>query len=145
MATQFQVTDEFANYVGLKGINLDTDTFYAVLTDVAPTKAGSTNLASISANIIGAQGGYAQVLVPNPTWAETSAASGVWKFSSDAFSWTATGADFEPAQYIVIYSDTHASDGIVGFLDYGAPFTVTENNSLTVTPGASGILTVTVS
>ena len=140
---QFQVTDEFAQYMGNAEIDLNSHVYKAVLTLTAPTKAGTTNLASLTQ--IAATGGYAAVAVGNPTWAETGAASGVWKFSSDAFSWTATGADFAPARYIAIYNDTATGDPVVGFLDYTSQFIVTENNSLTVTPGANGILTVTVS
>lgn len=142
MAT-FQVTDEFANYLGQGDVELDAHVFKAALTLTAPTKAGSSTLASVTQ--IGATGGYAVVTVPTTTYTETGAASGIWEFDSAAFSWTATGADFDSARYIVIYDDTHASDVVVGFLDYGAAFVVSEGNSLTVTPGANGIFRITVS
>jgi hypothetical protein len=144
MAVTFQVTDQFASYLGLAGVNLDTHAFKAVIGTVAPTKAGTTTLASLT-GLLSAAGGYAAADVPNPTWAETGAASGIWQFSSDAFSWTAVGADFDAGRYITIYDDDHASDIVVGFLDYGSSFLVTEGNSLTVTPGATGILRITVS
>jgi len=142
MAT-FQVTDEFANYLGTAAANMDTHVFKAALTLTAPVKATTTTLSTVTQ--IAATGGYAVTADINGTWAETGAGTGIWQFTSSAFSWTATGADFASARYIVIYDDTHASDAVVGFVDYGAPFVVTEGNSLTVTPGANGIFRLTVS
>lgn len=141
MAT-FQVTDEFANFLGKKRDDLSADTFKAVLSNVAPTKAGTQVLADITQ--IAATGGYAAVTLSGVTWAETGAGSGIWQFTSAAFSWTASGADFATARYISIYDDTSTNDDVVGFLDYGAAFVVTNGNSFTVTPGGSGVFRITV-
>jgi hypothetical protein len=145
MAT-FQVTDEWANYLSsTKTIDVDADTFKAVLTNTAPTKAGSQVLADITQ--IAATGGYAAVTLTSVTFAETGAGTGIWQFSSAAFTWTASGADFATARYVAIYDDTPTSplDPLVGYLDYGTTFVVTNGNSLTVTPGANGIYRTTVS
>jgi len=145
MAT-FQVVDEWANYLSsTKTIDLDADTFKAVLTNTAPTKAGTQVLADITQ--IASTGGYAAVSLASVTFAETAGGSGIWKFSAAAFSWTASGADFATARYVVIYDDTPTSpaDPVVGYLDYGTTFVVTNGNSLTVTPGANGIYLTTVS
>lgn len=50
------------------------------------------------------------------------------------------------ARYIVIYDDTPTSpaDPLIGYLDYGTTFVVTNGNSFTVTPGGSGIFRMTV-
>ena len=141
MAT-FQVTDEFANFVGKKRDDLSADTFKAVLSNVAPTKAGTQVLADITQ--IAATGGYAAVTLTGAAWAETGAGTGIWAFTSSAFSWTASGADFATARYVAIYDDTSTNDDIVGYADYGATFVVTNGNSLTVTPGANGIMRITV-
>lgn len=148
MAT-FQVTDEWANYMavsgGAAGVDVDGDTYKAVLSNVAPTKAGTTILTDITQ--IAGTGGYAAVTLSGITWAETGAGTGIWQFSSNAFSWTASGADFATARYIAIYDDTPTSpvDPVVGFLDYGTTFVVTNGSTFTVTPGANGIYRVTVS
>lgn len=142
MAT-FQVTDEFANYLGKKRDDLSADTLKAVLTLTAPTKAGSQVLADLTQ--IASTGGYAAVTLASVTWAETGAGTGIWQFSSAAFSFTASGANFASARYMAIYDDTSTNDDLVGFLDYGTSFTVTDGNSITFTPGASGIFRVTVS
>lgn len=142
MAT-FQVTDEFANFVGLKRDNISTDTIKAVLTLTAPTKAGSQVLADLTQ--IASTGGYAAVTLASVTWAETAGGSGIWQFSSAAFSFTASGADFASARYMAIYDDTSTNDDLIGFLDYGSSFVVTDGNSITFTPGANGIFRMTVS
>ena len=145
MAT-FQVTDEFANYLAsTKTIDLDADTFKAVLTNSAPTKAGTQVLADITQ--IAGTGGYAAATLSGVTFAETGAGTGIWQFTSSAFAWTASGADFATARYIAIYDDTPTSpaDPVVGYLDYGSTFVVTNGNTFTVTPGANGIFRITVS
>lgn len=142
MAT-FQVVDEFANFLGKKRDDLSADTFKAVLTNTAPTKAGTQILTDITQ--IAATGGYAAVSLSGVTWAETGAGTGIWQFTSSPFSWTASGADFATARYVVIYDDTSTNDDIVGFVDYGTTFVVTNGNTFTVTPGANGIFRMTVS
>lgn len=141
MAT-FQVVDEFANFLGKKRDDLSADAFKAALTNTAPTKAGSQVLADITQ--IAATGGYAVVALAGVTWVETGAGTGIWQFSSNAFSWTASGADFATARYVAIYDDTSTNKDVVGYVDYGTTFVVTNGNSFTVTPGANGIFRATV-
>jgi hypothetical protein len=148
MAT-FQVVDELANNLAGGGgtgfLDLPADTFKAVLSNVAPTKAGSQVLADITQ--IAATGGYAAVTLTGVTFTETGGGTGIWAFTSAAFSWTASGADFATARYVVIYDDTPTSpaDPIIGYVDYGTTFVVTNGSSFTVTPGGSGIFRMTVS
>lgn len=115
-----------------------------MLSNVAPTKAGSQVLADITQ--IAATGGYAAVTLTGVAFAETGAGTGIWAFTSNAFSWTASGADFATARYIVIYDDTPTSpaDPLIGYIDYGSTFVLTNGNSFTVTPGGSGIFRMTV-
>ena len=141
MAT-FQVVDEFANFLGKKRDDLSADAFKAVLTNTAPTKAGTQILTDITQ--IAATGGYAAVALSGVTWAETGGGTGIWQFTCSAFSWTASGADFATARYIAIYDDTSTNDDVVGYLDYGTTFVVTNGNSFTVTPGGSGVFRMTV-
>lgn len=141
MAT-FQVVDEFANHLGEKLIDLSSDTFKAVLSNVAPTKAGTSVIGDITQ--IAGTGGYAPVTLTGVAWAETGAGTGIWEFTSDAFAWTPSGAAFEAARYMAIYDDTATNDAVVGFVDLGS-FTLADGATLTVTPGANGIFQQTVS
>lgn len=138
----FVVTHELANYVGQGDVELDAHTFKAALTNVAPTAAGSQTLSGITQ--IGATGGYAVASLTGVTFAETGAGTGIWQWSCDPFAWTASGADFDEARYVAIYDDSHASDVLIGFVDYEAAFVVTDGNSFTVTPGANGVFRITV-
>lgn len=148
MAT-FQVVDEFVlNLAGGGGtgfLDLPADSFRAALTNTAPTKAG-TNLLSGITQISGA-GGYTTVALTGVTFTETGAGTGIWEFDSNPFSWTASGASFDAFRYVVIYDDTPASpaDPVIGYADYGATVNLVSGATFTVTPGANGILRITVS
>lgn len=135
----FNFFDEFKKFLGDGTIDLDTHTFKAALTNTAPNAGTNTVLADITQ--IAATGGYAPVALASVTYAETGAGTGVWRFDSADVVFTASGANFEPAQYVVIYDDTPttpAADPLVGYYDYGAAFTVTDGNSLTLTVAANG-------
>lgn len=141
MAT-FQVVDEFVKNLSDKLIDMNSDTFKAVISNTAPTKAGSALLADITE--IAGTGGYAAATLSGVTFNETGSGTGIWEFDSSAFSWTASGAAFATGRYIAIYSDTSTGDCLVGFMDIGS-FTLADAATLTVTPGTNGIARVTVS
>jgi hypothetical protein len=144
MAT-FQVVDEFANFLGKKRDDLSADTFKAVLSDVAPTKAGTQVLADITQIANG--NGYLTdgVTLSGVTWAETGGGTGIWAFTSSAFAWTASGGSIAQFRYVAIYDSTSTNKDVVGFVDYGSEINITVGNSFTVTPGANGIFRATVS
>ena len=141
MAT-FQVVDEFVKNLSNKLIDMDSDTWKAVITNTAPTKAGSALLADLTQ--IAATGGYAAATLGSVTFSETGSGTGIWEFDSAAFSWTASGAAFATGRYIAIYSDTSTGDCLLGFADIGS-FTLADGATLTVTPGSNGIARITVS
>lgn len=134
----FTFFDEFKKYLGDGTIDLDTHAFKAALTNTAPVTGTNTVLADITQ--IAATGGYAPVALTSVTWAETGAGTGIWMFDSADVVFTATGADFAAARYLVIYDDTPTTpaDPLVGLYDYGAAFTVTNGNSLTLNVAANG-------
>jgi hypothetical protein len=146
MAT-FVVTHEFANYITTSSTkpDLDSDTFKAVITNTSPSQAGNQVLADLTQ--IASTGGYAAATLSGVTFAETGGGTGIWAFTSSAFSWTASGANFATGRYIYIYDDTPTSpaDPLVGYVDYGTTFVVTDGSTFTVTPGANGIFRITVS
>lgn len=141
MAT-FVVVHEFANHLGQGDVELDAHTFKACITNTAPAQATNAVLADLTQ--IAATGGYAAATLASVTFTETGAGTGIWEFDSAPFAWTASGANFATGRYIYIYDDTHASKVLVGYLDYGSTFVVTDGNTLTVTPGANGIMRLTV-
>lgn len=129
---QFVFFDEFKRRQGDADIDLTTGTGHAFkfrLTNTAPNVDTHDDAADLPA-ITG--GSYADVAITH-TWAETSAGSGVWRFAASAdVTFTASGGDFGTARYVVLYDDTHASDALVGYFDYGAGFVVTDGNTFTL-------------
>lgn len=143
MAT-FTFFHEFKRYLADGTIDLDTHTFKAMLTNTAPTAATDTvkaNITEISAGNGYSAGGTA---LSSVSWAETGAGVGTWKFSAADLAFTASGGDIAAARYVVIYDDTPTSpaDPLVGYLDYGSSFTITNGNSLTVGFAANGLFTL---
>lgn len=140
----FQVVDEFANFMGKKRDDLSADSFKAMLTDVAPTKAGTQVKADITE--IAAGNGYSAggVALSGVTWTETGAGTGIWQFSCSTFSWTASGGSIAQFRYVAIYDDTSTNKDVVGFLDAGTEINITVGNSYTVTVGANGVFRETV-
>jgi hypothetical protein len=145
MAT-FVPVHELAEYLGTAQIHNDSHTFKAVITNTGPTQATDATLAGLTQ--IASDGGYAAATITGNAWTETGAGTGIWEFDCNPFSWTASGADFATGRYIYIYDDTPTSpvaDPLIGYLDYGSTFVVTDGNTLTVTPGANGVWRLTVS
>jgi hypothetical protein len=142
MAT-FVIFDEFAENIS-GTINLNTDTFKAALTNILPVQDTAAQLSNITQ--IAAGNGYSTggVVLTGVTWAETSAGSGIWKFSSDDVTFTASGGDIAAHQYLVIYSDTSTNDSLVGYVDRGSSSTITSGNSRTWDVGANGWFTLAV-
>lgn len=140
MAT-FVHFDEFKNHVGRGVHQLHAHTFKAVLTNSAPNAGTNTVLADITQIANG--NGYTTggVTLTTPTWTETGPGTGIWQFSANDFSWTASGGDIGPFRYVVIYNDTPTSpaDPLIGYIDNGSSITVTDGNTVTVDIGANGI------
>ena len=138
----FVVLDSAIQRIGNKEIDLNSDDFYAVITNTSPNHETDDLLGDLTQ--IASDGSYAPVAVASPTWAETSAGSGIWQWSSDPFAWTAGSGNFATGRYIYIVSDSATDDPCIGYIDYGAAFVLTAGNTLTVTPGANGLMRITV-
>lgn len=50
----------------------------------------------------------------------------------DNVSWTAAGGAIGPLAGAIIYDDTEASKSIVGYIDFGAPYTQADGGTLTI-------------
>ena len=145
-SSTFQVVHEWPNYVATKEVTVAGDTFKVVLTNSTPTAAGTTVLADITP--ITEQNGYT-AWAPTMTWAETGAGTGIWRLSIGADkTWTASGGNFGPFRYAVLYDDTTTTpdDAVVGYWDYGSAITVSTGETFTIDVDANfAVYTVTVS
>lgn len=138
----------FFNATNLLGANPANFKLALVLATWAPNDAADEVWADVSAHELPAGNGYATgggAL----TGVSLTQAGGVVTFTSNAFVWTATGG-YIPGwrRGVVFYSGTLNSkvNPLVGhFLGNAAPADVVtpDGKTLTVTPHASGILSVT--
>lgn len=127
----FQFFHEGKRYIGTV-MNLETDVFKIYLTNGAPVLATHTVKADLAG--IAVQNGYNEVTLTH-SWVETGSGTGIWSFRNNAdVSWTATGGNFGPFRYALLYDDTPTSpaDPLLGLWDIGVATTITDGNVLTL-------------
>lgn len=129
------IFDKFAGNLGRGLVPLPTSAIRAYLSNATPDAAADqykSDLAEISAGAGYAAGGVA---VGSITWQEQAGSpQGVWVLDGADFSFAASGGDIGPARYVVFYALGQGSPNelLIGYLDYGATFTITDGNSLSV-------------
>jgi len=121
----------FVGYLGLGGVNCNTDLFKVYLTNNAPSASGDDVIGDLAG--ISEENGYAAADITNLY----SEASGTGTCTGTTVVWTASGGSFGPGRYVVMYDDTHASDILICWWDYGSSVTVNDGETFTVTVGAS--------
>lgn len=104
---------------------MGADSLKVALTNTAPTPADDT-LSDIAQ--IGSAGGYAPATV---TVSSSAQSGGTYSLQVAAITWTATGADFEPFRYLVLYNDTTADDRLIAYIDYGTSYTLPSGQPFT--------------
>ena len=121
-------------------IDLSADTIKAVLltSTYTPdvTDAVLTDLSNEVANGNGYTTGGADI---SRTWTLSTATAKLDAGTDPA--WTASGGNFT-FRYVVLYSDTAASDDLICYCDLGADVTVLDGNTFTLTMHANGIFTL---
>jgi hypothetical protein len=146
-ASAWRTYRDFKTALGLKKINLDTDTIMLALFlsnsncgDVDLATAEYATLTNQHANANGYATGGKECA--NATWSETG---GTLTFDVDNPAvWTATGGSII-FRYLVLYSDTATNKDLIAYClaDTGpADITVTTGNTLTITIHASGVFTM---
>jgi hypothetical protein len=143
MATAVVFHEAMLN-IGNGAIDLDTHTFKAVLSLVAPVQATHDELADITQIANG--NGYTTggVTLTSVTFTESGAGTGIWVWTCADFSWTASGGSIADFRYVSIYSDTSTGDKLLLFIDYGGTVTITNGNSFTGDVQATGLVRFTV-
>jgi hypothetical protein len=126
MAVAYNKFEGFVNYLGLGDMHLDSDTFNVYVTNNAPSASAD----DVRADLAGAteENGYAAADITN-TWGE---ASGTGTMGATDVVITAAGGAVGPFQYIVIYNDTHASDALMCWWDYGSAVTLQAGETFTI-------------
>lgn len=132
MATYNKFQD-FVEALSLGEHNLNTDTLKAYLSNAAPSASGDADKADL-AEITGGNGYTTGGHDIQNTLSETG---GTATLTAVDITITATGGNIGPFQYVPIYNDTHTTDGLVGWYDYGSAITLTTGESFTIDFGAS--------
>lgn len=135
MAVAYNKFESFVHVLGLGDHELDAHTFNVYVTNNAPSASAD----DVRADLTGAteENGYAAADVQN-TWAE---ASGTGTMSATDVVITATGS-VGPFQYVVIYNDTHASDALQCWWDYGSAVTLQDGETFTIDFVDNAIMTL---
>ena len=141
-ATAWSFYNSFREYIGNATFDLDgtgTGFYMALHTSAASANVNTKTLSTQAslANEVASGNGYTTggASVTARTWA--SVATDKYRFDSTAVVWTATGGTIANIKYAVIYQ---AGGKLVCFSKLTtAQFTLAEDNTLTVTPSASGI------
>lgn len=132
----FQVFDKAKGRLGDALLALSSNTAKCYLSNTTPDKGNDIYRSDLAD--IGTQNGYTTggVTLSSVTWTEQAGSpQGIWVFDSGDFSFTASGGSIGPAQYVVLYilGSGSPNEYLIGYVDYGAPFTITDGNSLNVT------------
>lgn len=146
MVVSINFYNQFMEYVGDGGIDLDDDTFKAELYNSTHVfTATHQQRSDVSANALATQFGYT-----NPgknftgiTWTSTG---GVQTFDDTVdMTWTASGGSIGPADDCVIYSDTSTLpfvDLLMCSIDFDGSETAGDGTDFKITINASGLFTI---
>lgn len=123
----FQKFNPFVENLAKKKIDLSADTLKLLFTNTAPVAA---NGVKADLTEIAAGNGYT---AGGPTVTITSCVqtAGVLKLVLVDVVVTASGGSIGPFRYISLYSDTAASDELIGFYDYGSSITLASGETFT--------------
>ena len=132
MAT-YNKFEGFVGYLGLGGVNLNTDQLNVYLTNNAPSASLDDVLADLAG--LGTGNGYLTAGADmHNTYAESG---GVGTLTAVDVTWTASGGTIGPFRYVPFYDLTSATDILIGWWDYGSSITLADGESFTVDFGAS--------
>ncbi|ASK88463.1 hypothetical protein [Sphingorhabdus sp. SMR4y] len=126
-----QIFNSFKEAVAEGVHDLGADSLKFMLTNVAPSLSNTVkaDLTEISAGNGYTAGGIAV------TVSSSAQTGGTYSLALDSATFTASGGSFAEFRYIVLYNDTAGSDELIGFLDYGAGYTLTDGNTFVLTAG----------
>lgn len=121
MAT-FTKIEAFVEQLAEQAHNLGADTLMLALCAAAdaPDPAADSELGDLT------EISYTNASSRALTVTGSAQTAGVYKLTIDDLTLSASGGPVGPFQYVVIYNDTHASDGLIGFYDLGSEVTLSD-------------------
>lgn len=105
------------------------DTFKVLLSNDAPSASADAVKADLTSELSTANGYTAG---GSATTISISRTGGTTTVDATNVVFTASGGSIGPFRYAILYNDTHASDALVCYWDYGTAITITAGNTFTV-------------
>lgn len=136
MAVTLTVSNHAKYQFAKKQIDLSADTLKIILMNntFAFDKDAHATLANVTADQLSTGNGYVQndeTLTTLVLAEDDSNDRGV--MSCDDVLWTASGGSIGPSGAACIYDDTTSDDTIIGCIDFGTDYTVTDGNQFQIT------------
>ncbi len=111
--------------------NLGADTLKWMLSNTAPSLSNT-----VKANITEIAAGFGYT-AGGATCAVTSSTQtgGTYSLVIATTTFTAAGGSIGPFRYVVLYNDTATNDELIGYLDYGTPYTLPDTQAFPINAG----------
>jgi len=133
MAIVATTSNHFKYMQSTKKIDFAADSFKAILmnTTFAFNKDTHATLADVTASQLATQFGYTQndYTLAGVTTTEDDT-NDRFSVSWTNITWTASGGSIGPTGSLIVYDDTTTDDTIVGCIDFGVDYTVTDTSSI---------------
>lgn len=140
--TAFAKFNNFVQNIGLKTMNLNTDTFKVMLTNTAPIATNSV-YGDISATELANGNGYTTggAVVAGTGYSNSSGTSSE---AASPTTFTSVTGNMGPFRYVVYYDFTDINKSLVGFYDYGSSVTLNgaAGETFVITPAGSVLFTI---
>lgn len=124
---------DFIETLGKGAHNLHTDTLKIMLSNAAPNVA--THTVRADATEIAAGQGYTSG--GEDTQNTYTESGGTGSCVGVDVTWTASGGSIATFRYVILYNDTHPSDALIGYWDYGSSISPATGETFTTDFGSS--------
>lgn len=135
MAVTLTVSNHYKYQLAKKLVDLSTDTLKIILmnTTFAFDKDAHATLADVTADQLATGYGYTQndKTLANGALAEDDV-NDKGTYTCDDPVWTASGGSIGPTGAAIIYDDTTADDTVIGCIDFGTDYTITDGTNFSI-------------
>src|SRR5690349_10923040 len=131
--TTFVRFESFSEELAKKGHDLHNDTLKWYLSNTTPTASGD----AVKADLAEISGGNCYTAGGHDSQNTVTRSGLVTTVTGVDVVITAAGGTIGPFRYAVLYNDTHASDALIGYVDYGSAVTLQIGENITLDIGAA--------